>query len=150
MNFLLSIREQQRAELVEGLNRDLAGELRAAALYGSCAARAARESEVELAGRLEAAASDELGHAHRLADLIVSLGSRPAPRPAEVPGGSDLETLLGRVQGVEEQTIRDLDERIAAARDYGAPGVVAMLRAMRTHELCHLDQLARFRSNRAA
>ncbi len=78
-----------RQALIEGLNRDLAGEYQAILMYIHYSAQLTGPYRRELRALFQAEIADEQGHAQFLADKIAALGGEPTtqPRPVAHAGG---------------------------------------------------------------
>ena len=99
------------------LGRGLSLELSAVQLYSTQARLVDTWGLAEVAGKLSAEASEELGHAERIISRMLALGVAPnASQLRPVTLGSDLRTLLEHDYAFEEELVR----LYAEARDHCA------------------------------
>ncbi|MCO5177836.1 MAG: ferritin-like domain-containing protein [Thermomicrobiales bacterium] len=130
-------------ELIDGLNRDLAGELAAVVQYTIYAAVAKGVHRPTLVSFFEAEVPDELGHAKFLANKIAALGGVPTTTPNEVPVPNSNRGLLEEVLKAETQAIADYTERVAQADAAGEVGLKVQLEDQIVDETNHREETAK-------
>lgn len=129
------------AELVNGLNIDLAHEYAAIIAYRTYASSVEGPWRLELRNFFEAEIPDELLHARALADKIVALGGVPTTIPAPVRPAGDAREMLANALADEEATIARYVERRALALALGEHGLVVDLEQFISDETKHRDEL---------
>ncbi|MGB5473495.1 MAG: ferritin-like domain-containing protein [Gammaproteobacteria bacterium] len=93
------------------LGRGLSLELSAVQLYTTQAKLVGVWGLTEIAGKLSAEASEELGHAERIISRMLALGVAPnASQLRPVALGSDLRTLLEHDYAFEEELVKLYEE----------------------------------------
>jgi bacterioferritin len=132
-----------KAELIERLNEDLAGELSAIIQYITYAAKATGPYRPQLAQFFLEEVPDEQAHAQYLANKIVALGGEPTTEPRPVPDAADNREMLQAVLAAERRAIADYTERALNAEDYGDKGLVVQLEDMVRDESNHAEETER-------
>ncbi len=130
-------------ELIDGLNKDLAGELAAViqyTIYGAVAKGAHRPTLVSF---FEGEIPDELGHAKFLANKIAALGGTPTTKPNPVPVPDTNRGLLEEVLKAETQAIADYTERVEQAEAAGETGLKVQLEDQILDETNHREETAK-------
>src|SRR6476620_10612176 len=112
-----------RKALVDGLNRDLAGEYQAILMYTHYSANLTGPYRRELRALFQAEIADEQGHAQFLADKIAALGGEPTTLPRPVEPTDQPRDMLEQALKAEKQAIVDYGERIRQAEDLGDIGL---------------------------
>lgn len=132
--------DEKVQQLIDGLNRDLAGELAAVIQYTVYAAAAMGIERPVLAEFFQGEIADELGHARFLADKITALGGTPTtqPDPVEVP--STNRGMLEEVLAAETQAIKNYTERLEQAEAVGDLGLKVQLEDMISDETMHREE----------
>ncbi|HLT19765.1 MAG TPA: ferritin-like domain-containing protein [Thermomicrobiales bacterium] len=132
--------DEKVKQLIDGLNRDLAGELAAVIQYTVYAASAMGIERPVLAEFFQSEIEDELGHARYLADKITALGGTPTtqPDPVEVPNTN--RGLLEEVLAAETQAIQNYTERLDQAEAVGDLGLKVQLEDMINDETMHREE----------
>jgi bacterioferritin len=106
------MQENQRAELIAGLNDDLAHEYASVIQYRTFASAVRGPHRLTLRPMFAAEVADELGHAELLADTIVTLGGTPSVMPAPVVFVGDTRAMLRLAAEAEgEAIVRYVDHR---------------------------------------
>lgn len=129
-----------KEELIEALNRDLAGELQAVIQYVTYAATVTGPHRPVLKEFFAAEIPDELGHAQFLADKIASLGGTPTTEPRPVPAAADAHTMLENVLAAERQAIADYKERAEQAAAFGDKGLATHVETIIEDETSHFEE----------
>lgn len=129
--------------LIDGLNKDLAGELAAVIQYTTYAAVAKGVHRPTLVEFFEAEIPDELGHAKFLANKIAALGGTPTTKPNPVTIPDTNRGLLEEVLKAETQAIKDYTERIKQAEEAGETGLKVQLEDQVLDETNHREETAK-------
>lgn len=129
--------------LIDGLNRDLAGELGAVIQYTTYAALASGVHRPTLVEFFQGEVTDELGHATFLANKIVSLGGTPTTTPDPVEVGKTNEELLRLVVEAETRAIKGYTERVEQAEAVGDIGLKVQLEDQIRDETSHREETLR-------
>ncbi|HZZ81858.1 MAG TPA: ferritin-like domain-containing protein [Gemmataceae bacterium] len=132
-----------RGVLIDGLNRDLAGEYQAILTYTHFAAKLTGPYRKELRALFQGEVTDELGHAQFLADKIASLGGEPKAEPRPVPPAKTPREMLEQALALEKQAIMDYDERIQQAEAFGDIGLKVNLENQVADETRHKEEIER-------
>lgn len=135
--------ENRKAELIEGLNEDLANEYTAVISYLLYSRRVTGPLRPELAGFLESEIADELEHAKFLAHKIVALGGEPATVPAPVDLPSSNRGMLQAALQAEKETIERYTRRAQQAEAAGELGLKVELENLVAEETRHREDLER-------
>jgi bacterioferritin len=135
--------KDKKADLIKGLNEDLAHEYNAIISYMLFSRLVTGPLRLELAGFLEGEIADELEHAKFLAHKIVALGGTPAttPAPVELPG-TNREMLQAALQA-ETDTIKRYTKRTQQAEAAGELGLKIELENLVAEETRHKEDLER-------
>lgn len=129
-----------KADLVEGLNTDLAHEYQAILMYTSYAAMASGIHRPILKTFFEDEIPEELAHAQFLADKITALGGTPTTTPAPLTLAHDSEAMLEQVMEAEAETIERYVQRRRLAESYGDYGLAAELDDIIRDETRHKEE----------
>ena len=132
-----------KAELIERLNDDLAGEFGAIIQYLTYAAKVTGPYRPQLTQFFLAEVTDEQGHAQFLANKIVALGGEPTSRPAPVPGAASNEEMLQAVLEAERRAVADYTARALEAEAFGDKALVVQLEDMIRDEGTHAEETER-------
>lgn len=132
--------DDKTKQLIEGLNKDLAGELAAVIQYTTYAAVANGVHRPTLVNFFQAEITDELMHAQFLANKIATLGGTPTTKPNPVKIGSTNRDLLEEVLKAETQAIRDYNERVKQAEAFGDTGLKVQLEDQIRDETNHREE----------
>jgi bacterioferritin len=133
--------EQARRELIEGLNKDLAGEFQAVIMYRLYASMVQGPYRQELRQFFANEIPEELTHAQILADKIAALGGTPVSVPAPVKVVSDPKAMLQAALDAEVETIANYVERRGQAEAAGEHGLAAEFDQIISDETHHRDEL---------
>lgn len=134
---------EAKQALIDGLNKDLAGELGAVIQYTTYAAVANGVHRPTLVGFFQGEVADELGHALYLANKIAALGGTPTTQPDPVKIGATNRELLELVLEAESQAIRNYTERVSQAEAVGDIGLKVQLEDQIRDESSHRDETMR-------
>jgi bacterioferritin len=132
-----------RQALVEGLNRDLAGEYQAILMYTHYSAKLTGPYRRELRALFQAEIADEQGHAQFLADKIAALGGEPTTEPRPVPAADRPREMLEQALVAERQAVADYNARVRQAAGCGDFGLKADLETQVADETRHKEELER-------
>ena len=132
-----------RQALLEGLNRDLAGEYQAILMYTHYSAKLTGPYRRELRALFQAEIADEQAHAQFLADKIAALGGEPTTQPREVPHADEPRKMLEHALAAERQAIVDYVARIRQAEGFGDIGLKVALENLAAAETRHKEEIER-------
>ena len=132
-----------KAELIAGLNDDLAGELGAIIQYITYAARATGPYRPQLSQFFLAEVADEQLHAQYLANKIVALGGDPTTRARDVPLPQTNRGMLEEVLRAEQEAMDGYVLRAKEADEFGDKGLVVQLEDFVRDESSHVDETER-------
>ncbi len=132
-----------KAELIERLNGDLAGEYGAIIQYLTYAAQVTGPYRPQLAQFFLAEVADEQGHAQFLANKIVALGGEPTTTPRPVPRARGNREMLEAVLAAERTAVADYTARAREAEAYGDKPLVVQLEDMIRDEGTHAEETER-------
>ena len=133
--------EQARRELIDGLNKDLAGEFQAVIMYRLYASMVQGPYRQELRQFFANEIPEELTHAQILADKIAALGGTPVAIPAPVKVVLDPKAMLQAALDAEVETIGNYVERRRQAEAAGEHGLAAEFDQIISDETHHRDEL---------
>jgi bacterioferritin len=133
----------KRAELIAGLNEDLAHEYNAIISYMLYARLVDGPLRLELSGFLEGEIADELEHAKFLAHKIIALGGTPTTEPAPVKLPTNNREMLQLSLEAETETIQRYTRRTAQAEAAGELGLKIELENLLAEETRHKEDLER-------
>lgn len=129
--------------LIDGLNRDLAGEYQAVLMYTYYSAKLTGPYRRELRALFQSEIADEQGHAQFLADKIAALGGEPNTEPRAVLFASLPREMLENALSAEKQAIVDYNERLRQADRFGDFGLKVQLENQVSDETRHKEELER-------
>jgi bacterioferritin len=132
-----------RPALIDGLNRDLAGEYQAILMYIQYSAKLTGPYRRELRALFQAEITDEQGHAQFLADKIASLGGEPTTEPRAIPHANQPKEMLEQALAAEKKAITDYDERLRQAEAFGDVGLKVSLENQVADETRHKEEIER-------
>ena len=133
----------EREDLIEGLNQDLAAEYQAVVMYRTYASLVSGPFRPELRAFFESEIPDELRHAAFLADKIVALGGTPTTHMPDVPVTFDNRQMLENALRAEEETIARYTTRVQQAESSGEIAIKVELENLIVDETNHRDDLRR-------
>jgi bacterioferritin len=131
----------ERQALIEGLNKDLAGEYQSIWMYIHYAAKLTGPYRRELRAMFQAEVSDEHRHAQFLADKIVALGGDPRAQMLTVAIAEETRTMLEQALAAEQQAIADYEERIRQSAALGDISLKVGLESIVADETRHKEEL---------
>ena len=129
--------------LIEGLNRDLAGEYQAILMYIQYSAKLTGPYRRELRSLFQAEIADEQTHAQFLADKIASLGGEPTTVPRPVVIADQPREMLEQALAAEKKAIIDYGDRIRQASSFGDIGLKVGLENQVADETRHKEEIER-------
>jgi bacterioferritin len=132
-----------RAELIEGLNEDLANEYTAIISYMLYSRLVNGPLRLELSAFLEGEIADELEHAKFLSHKIVALGGTPTAEPAPVQLSQDNREMIELALQSEKDTIKRYIKRAEQAEAVGELGLKIELENLIAEETRHKEDLER-------
>jgi bacterioferritin len=132
-----------RESLIEGLNRDLAGEYQAIVMYIHYSAKLTGPYRRELRALFQAEVADEQRHAQSLADKIAALGGEPTTQPDSVPFANQPRVMLEHALAAEEKAIMEYTERRDQADAIDDIGLKVALENLIADEMGHKEEIER-------
>lgn len=132
-----------RQALIDGLNRDLAGEYQAIVMYIQYSAKLTGPYRRELRALFQAEITDEQGHAQFLADKIAALGGEPTTEPRAIPHAGQPKEMLEQALAAEKQALTGYDERLRQADAFGDVGLKVSLENQIADETRHKEEIER-------
>ena len=136
-------KENLKAELINGLNKDLNMELEAVLRYLYHASSATGLLGHELREELSTDIQGELNHAVFLADKITALGGDVKINPSMPKKLRTAKQMMQLDVQLERQVIANYTERIAQAEAFGDKGLVIRLEDMLAEETDHAESMER-------
>jgi bacterioferritin len=130
-----------RQTLLEGLNRDLAGEYQAVLMYTHYSAKLTGPYRRELRPLFQADIADGQAHARFLAVKIAALGGEPTAQPGVVPHVDQPREMLEYALAAEKQAIADYVARIRQAEGFGDVGLNVALETLAADETRHKEEI---------
>ena len=131
-----------RERMVELLNEDLAREYQAIIAYVVYSKMIKGAAFTDIAGELEAHASEELDHALKIAQQIDYLGGTPVTTPKPVKMSDKAEDMLRFDLENERETVANYRQRIRQAEAMGEFALSEILREIIVQEQEHAIDLA--------
>jgi bacterioferritin len=132
-----------KAQLIERLNQDLAGEYGAIIQYLTYAAQVTGPYRPQLAQFFLAEIADEQAHARFLANKVVALGGEPTTTPRAVPSSRGNRAMLQAVLEAERRAVADYSARALEAEAFGDNALVVQLEDMIRDEGSHAEETER-------
>jgi len=126
-----------RAQMIQLLNEDLAGEYQAIIAYTVYSQVLKGAAYTDIARELEAHAGEELAHAIKIAKQIDYLGGMPAVTPKPVKTSDDPVAMLRADLENERETVGRYRERIVQAEAMGEYALSETLRGIIVQEQEH-------------
>jgi bacterioferritin len=136
------VADDNRQQLIDGLNEDLRGEFQAVIMYRLYASMVQGPYRQELRAFFANEIPEELAHAQILADKISALGGTPAAEPAPVPVEKDARAMLQAALKAEKETIERYVKRRKQAEDAAEHGLAAQFDDIIADETNHRDELS--------
>lgn len=130
-------------ELIQGLNKDLAGELGAIIRYTYQSGKSFGLRGAELREIFGKEIADEMGHASFLTDVIVDLGGEPTTVPQVFEKPADLKGMLELDLKIEMQDVENYATRAKQAEELGEVELKVKLEEMAADEAGHARELRR-------
>lgn len=135
--------DEKMKTLIDGLNKDLAGEYTAAIQYTYYASTVTGLYYQVLKPFFEAEIPDEQGHALYLSEKIKTLGGEPTTKPNELKQVSTVTEMLQEAKKAEQETIKNYEERKKQAEELGLTELVNKLDDMIDDETGHMEEMER-------
>ena len=132
-----------RQNLIEGLNRDLAGEYQAILMYTHYSAKLMGPYLFNLRSHFQVEIVEVLGHAQFLADHVAALGGEPTVKPNPIPPADKPREMLVQALKAEKQAIADYSERIRQAEHLNEINLKVGLEDQLAEETLHKKKLER-------
>src|ERR1700733_9647446 len=126
-----------RAQMIQLLNEDLAGEYQAIIAYTVYSQVLKGAAYTDIARELEVHAGEELAHAIKIAKQIDYLGGMPCVTPKPVKSSNDPVTMLRADLENERATVGRYRERIRQAEARGEFALSEILRGIIVQEQNH-------------
>src|SRR6476646_10003076 len=126
-----------KAEIIKGLNEDLAREYKAIIQYVVFSSTLKGAEYGDIAEQLKEHASQELAHALEVARQIDYLGGDPTVKSKEVEYSDDSKTMLEIDLRAEQETIKNYRDRIRQAESSGEFALSEALRDIIRQEQDH-------------
>ena len=127
--------------LIDGLNKDLAGEFQAVIMYRLYASMVQGPYRQELRTFFANEIPEELTHAQILADKISALGGTPTATAAPVNVVQDAKAMLEEALKAELETLERYIKRREQAEEAGEYGLAAEFDDIISDESNHRDEL---------
>lgn len=135
--------KQIKADLIDSLNEDLAGELSAITQYIVYAAKVTGPYRPQLVEFFLKEVPDEQRHAGFLSNKIVALGGEPVTEPRPVAEADSNREMLEAVLEAEQRAVRDYTKRAEEAEEYGDKGLAVELENIVSDETGHAEETER-------
>jgi bacterioferritin (cytochrome b1) len=129
--------------LIDNLNRDLAGALRAIIQRITYAAKAKGRHGQRLTQFFLAGIPDQQAHAQSLAKEVVALGGEPTTLARAVPLATTNREMLEAVLATQQQAVQDYAGRVTEARECGHQALAKKLEDMVREEEVHAARTQR-------
>lgn len=129
--------------LINGLNKDLTGELGTIIRYTYQAGKAVGPLGEEVRELLQKEIPDELEHAAYLTDVIVDLGGEPVTTPADFEKSDDLKTMLEIDVQKEEEDVKRYTDHSYLAEEIGRTEIKVKLEEIAADEGRHAREIRR-------
>jgi len=136
-----------KQELVDELNKDLAGELQAIIQYMTYSAKVTGPWRPQLVNFMQAEIQDEFLHAQFLADKIATLGGNPTTSPRPIPNVDKPHEMLEAILAAEKDARKNYTERVKQADAFGDKGLAVQLEDMVRDETGHAEETAKLLKN---
>lgn len=130
-------------QLIDALNHDLAGELKAIGMYTYYAAMLTGRYRRELRVLFLGAIADEQAHAQFLSDKIAALGGEPTTDARPVAHADQAREMLEHALMAEQQAVTGYATRIGEADQFGDYGLKAVLENIIADETRHKEEIER-------
>src|SRR5215216_355916 len=131
-----------RAQLVQGLQEDIAREYKAIIQYVIFSQKLDGARYMEIARVLEGHAHEELNHAIAVAKQLDYFGAYPVHEPKPVVVSDDNDEMLWADLAAEDETVANYRERIIQAQALGEFALAEVLQEIIKEEQDHQIELA--------
>jgi bacterioferritin len=136
----------RRSALTDGLNEDLAREFQAIIRYTQFAASVRGPFRPQISELFRNEVTDELSHAHFLADKIAALGGEPTTVVPPVEVATDAREMLQKVVEAEREDIAVYTRRAEEAGEAGDIGLKVQLENIVLDETRHMEEIQKILS----
>lgn len=126
--------------LIDGLNRDLAGEYQAILQYLQHYYVMKGPERLTVGEFFKKVALGEMKHAEFLAEKIVALGGVPTVTPLPIVQPATVREMLEANLAAERQAVKDYAERAEQAEEFGDEGLEIELENILAEETAHAEQ----------
>jgi bacterioferritin len=123
------------------LNEDLAREFQAIVRYTQFAASVRGPFRPEIAELFRSEITDELSHAHFLADKVAALGGDPTTVVPPVQPAGDVREMLEAVVEAEREDVETYTRRAEQAQAAGEVGLKVQLENIVLDETRHMEEV---------
>lgn len=135
--------DQNRRHLIDGLNQDLAGELKAIGMYTYYSAMLTGPYRAVLRTLFLAEIAEEQTHAQFLSDKIAALGGEPTTNARPVAQADQPLEMLKHALTAEIQAITGYTTRLDDAENFGDFGLKVELENIIADETRHKEEIER-------
>ena len=143
MQTMMNVTMKPSAELLQGLNDDLAAEWGTIMRYTFQSAKAVGLRGAELREILVKEIPDELGHARYLTDVISDLGGEPTMKPRDWERVTELKPMLEMDLKMELGDVENYTKHSRLAEQLGLTELKVRLEEMAADESRHARELSR-------
>ena len=143
MQTMMNVTMKPSAELLQGLNDDLAAEWGTIMRYTFQSAKAVGLRGAELREILIKEIPDELGHARYLTDVISDLGGKPTMKPRDWERVTELKPMLEMDLKMELGDVENYTKHSRLAEQLGLTELKVRLEEMAADESRHARELSR-------
>lgn len=126
--------------LIDGLNRDLAGEYQAILQYLQHYYVMKGPERLTVGAFFKKVALGEMKHAEFLAEKIVALGGMPTVTPLPIVQPATVREMLEANLAAERQAVKDYAERADQAEEFGDEGLEIELENIVAEETAHAEE----------
>lgn len=130
-----------KASLIDSLNEDLAREFQAIVRYVQFAASVHGPFRPQLAQLFRGEITDELGHAHFLADKIAAFGGTPTTHVPPVEPAREPREMLEQVLQAEREDVQIYTRRAEEAEQAGEVALKVHLENIVADETRHMEEV---------
>ncbi len=111
---------KNKDKVIEALNKGLAWELRASALYAHYAAYVKGLESLTLAGRFKSEVTESMGHAEAVRNILADLGGEAVTTrdPAPIVHTEDTTTMLEEALKTEQKAAEGYEQVLPMLKDY--------------------------------
>lgn len=132
-----------KESLIEGLNRDLSGELGTIIRYNYQSGKSTGIAGTELREMFESELKDEINHARFLTDIIIDMGGEPVTSPKEFKKPEPIKEMLELDLTMEEEDVRNYSRHARQAEEMGLNELKLKLEEISADEARHAREIRR-------